>query len=97
MFTLQKRNLLNKTYDGARYAKYLPSGDNVGEMFSGLPNNTSRGISSSDVVRLVANMLVFGAQLILDLCFVIDIGDIKAEVNRGENNIAMYATMCALL
>jgi len=59
----------NKTYDGARYAKYLPSGDNVGEIFSGLPNNTSRGISSSDVVRLivVANMLVFGAQLILDL------------------------------
>jgi len=80
------------TYDGAKYAKYLPSGDNTGEIFSGLPNNTSRGISSSDVVRLVvvANMLVFvGAQLILDLCFVNDIGDMKAEVNRGENNIAM--------
>ena len=96
MFTLQKRNLLNKTYDGARYAKYLPSGDNVGEMFSGLPNNTSRGISSSDVVRLVASIDV-GAQLILDFRFVNDIGDIKAEVNRGDNNIAMYAMMCDLL
>ena len=68
MFTLQKKNLLNKTYDGAKYAKYLPSGDNIGEMFSGLPNNTSRGISSSDVVRLVvvANIMLVGA-LILDL------------------------------
>lgn len=64
----KKRNLLNKTYDGAKYAKYLPSGDNIGEIFSGLPNNTSRGISSSDVVRfvVVANIMLVGA-LILDL------------------------------
>jgi hypothetical protein len=38
--------------DGAKYAKCDPSGDNNGEVFSGFPNNISRGISSSDVVRL---------------------------------------------
>lgn len=37
--------------DGAKYAKCDPSGDNNGEVFSGLPNSISRGISSSDVVR----------------------------------------------
>ena len=36
--------------DGARYARCLPSGESLGETFVGLPNRTSRGMSSSDVV-----------------------------------------------
>ena len=37
--------------DGARYDKYAPSGESLGETFSGLPKRTSRGMSSSEVVR----------------------------------------------
>jgi hypothetical protein len=37
--------------DGARYERYAPSGESFGEVFSGLPKRTSRGMSSSEVVR----------------------------------------------
>ena len=37
--------------EGARYDRYAPSGESLGETFSGLPKRTSRGMSSSEVVR----------------------------------------------
>lgn len=37
--------------EGAKYAKYFPSGERIGDVFSGLPNRIDRGMSSSEVVR----------------------------------------------
>jgi hypothetical protein len=38
------------SWSGARYAKYFPSGEIVGEAYVGLPKRTERGMISSDVV-----------------------------------------------
>jgi len=35
---------------GARYDRSLPSGDSVGDAYSGFPNSTSRGMISVEVV-----------------------------------------------
>lgn len=42
--------------EGARYASCEPSGDRIGDVFSGLPKSTSLGMSSSEVVRAIDRM-----------------------------------------
>ena len=59
--------------DGERYARYFPSGDSNGDVFSGFPNSTSRGMSSSEVVRSLENKLeVFASSLVLIIADEID-------------------------
>ena len=80
--------------DGERYARYFPSGDSNGDVFSGLPNSTSRGMSSSEVVRLLENKLVVVvSSLVLGVADEIaaprgiesdDIGDMNEDANIGR-------------
>ncbi len=36
--------------EGAKYAKYFPLGERIGDVFSGFPKRIERGMSSSEVV-----------------------------------------------
>ena len=70
--------------EGARYARYLPSGDRSGDVFSGLPNKISRGMSSSEVVRVAERWCtMLGAALCRRpvLMLMGDVGDMNAELN----------------
>ena len=64
--------------EGARYARYLPSGDRSGDVFSGLPKRISRGMSSSEVVRVAERWCtMLGAALCRRPVLM---GDMNAEV-----------------